>query len=125
LKNLRPWKKGESGNPGGRPSKKPITEAVLAVLGEDPKLLRKIALNAAKKAAKDKHWFDSVRDTIQGRPIQEVSGPEGAPIPMTVEGIDEAILKLIAAAKERQEVFAEFYFGTARRVCEGDLEDYR
>jgi Family of unknown function (DUF5681) len=26
LKNLRPWKKGESGNPGGRP-KRPVTEA--------------------------------------------------------------------------------------------------
>ena len=26
--NLRPWRKGQSGNPRGRPKKKPVTEAI-------------------------------------------------------------------------------------------------
>jgi hypothetical protein len=33
--NLRPpWKPGESGNPGGRPKKKPLTDAYAAILGK-------------------------------------------------------------------------------------------
>jgi len=29
-KNLKPWPKGVSGNPGGRPKRKPVTEALQA-----------------------------------------------------------------------------------------------
>lgn len=36
IKNLRPkWEKGKSGNPGGRPKRKPVTEAILAELAKD------------------------------------------------------------------------------------------
>jgi hypothetical protein len=27
--NLKPWKPGQSGNPGGRPSQRPLTEAIM------------------------------------------------------------------------------------------------
>jgi len=33
VENLKPWPKGVSGNPGGRPRKQPITEAYLEVAG--------------------------------------------------------------------------------------------
>lgn len=96
------WKPGQSGNLSGRPKSKPIREAIERVLEEQPKLLRKIALNAAKEAAKNLGYFREVRDMFDGRPIQQVSGPDGDPIPFTVEGIDEALMKLFAIAEERK-----------------------
>lgn len=32
VENLRPWKPGESGNPGGRPKTKPLTEELARLL---------------------------------------------------------------------------------------------
>lgn len=39
--NLKPWKPGESGNPSGRPKKKPVTEMYERILS-DPKNLAAI-----------------------------------------------------------------------------------
>src|SRR5215471_19804879 len=46
IENLRPpWKKGESGNPNGRPKRKPITQAYEAVINQRlPAHLREIKL---------------------------------------------------------------------------------
>ncbi len=33
--NLKPFQPGQSGNPGGRPKKKPITEAILEILASE------------------------------------------------------------------------------------------
>lgn len=44
----RKWKPGESGNPGGRPKKKPITEMYEAMLN-DPELID-VARDAIRKA---------------------------------------------------------------------------
>ncbi len=38
VENLRPWQPGQSGNPGGRPKKKPITEELERPLDTDPSL---------------------------------------------------------------------------------------
>ena len=35
IANLKPWPKGVSGNPGGRPKKKPITEELERLLAEE------------------------------------------------------------------------------------------
>jgi hypothetical protein len=44
--NLKPWPKGVSGNPGGRPKKKPITEAYEAAITRSlPERLRKVKLD--------------------------------------------------------------------------------
>lgn len=96
------WKPGQSGNLSGRPKSKPIKAAIEAVLSEDPKLLKKIALNAAKQAARSLGFFTEVRDMFDGKPVQQISGPDEGPIPTTVEGIDEALLKLLAIAEERK-----------------------
>lgn len=96
------WKPGQSGNLSGRPKSKPIKEAIEAILTEAPKLLRKIALNAAKQAATNIGYFREVRDMFDGRPVQQISGPNEGPIPTTVEGIDQALLTLLAIAEERK-----------------------
>lgn len=111
LKNLRPpWKPGESGHPEGRPTKKPITEAYTElanqpVPGDKKKrtFAQLLALAQFQQAIKGKtDAAREVADRIQGRAAQEITGKDGEPIPVTIEGIDEALMKLLAAAKERQ-----------------------
>ena len=44
--NLTPWPKGVSGNPGGRPKEKPISEAYKTRLAERlPPALRRVRIN--------------------------------------------------------------------------------
>ena len=46
--NLKPWPKGVSGNPGGRPKSKPVTEAYQARVSEElPDPLRKVRVGRA------------------------------------------------------------------------------
>ena len=48
--NLKPWPKGVSGNPGGRPKKKPLTSELERLLEQEaPK--RKVDLEAAEGLA--------------------------------------------------------------------------
>ena len=102
-KNLRPWKKGESGNPGGRPKQKPLVEALHEVLTEQPELLKKIALNALRRASRDHRFFVEVRDMLDGKPAQqEYSGSDDEAIPQTVEEIDAALMKLLKTAEDRK-----------------------
>ena len=103
------FKPGQSGNPAGRP-KKPLTEAYTELAFEifpgDKKrrtfarLVAEAQFNQAIKGKTDA--AREIADRIQGKPTQEITGTDGDPIPLTVEGIDEAILKIIRAAEERQ-----------------------
>jgi hypothetical protein len=109
LANLIPCKPGETRNPGGRPKK--LTRILEAVLSErvphDKKRrtrARKFVESVVDRATKRsdslaKEVFDRSEGKVQ-TPI-EVSGPDGAAIPMTIEGIDERIGELIRRAQER------------------------
>ena len=45
LQNLKPWAKGISGNPGGRPKRKPLTDAYQAAISNPlPEDLRKVTI---------------------------------------------------------------------------------
>ena len=82
--HLRPhwFKPGESGNPGGRP-KKPIKERLLQRLREDDAVLADLVEAILLKAKDgDVQAFNSIRDTIEGRPVQavETTGEDGGPI---------------------------------------------
>ncbi len=102
----RPFPKGVSGNPGGRPKK--LTTAVKALVGEDGKKLVEGLYILAFGSTKDvKRVFGKVlkpgvrdrRECIEelldrgfGRPVQahELSGPDGSPIPLA-DVTDEAL----------------------------------
>jgi hypothetical protein len=103
LKNLRSWKKGESGNPGGRPKRKPMVEALHEAITEHPELLKKIVLNALRRASRDHRFFVEVRDMLDGKPAHQHPAPEDEDIPQTIEEIDAALLKLLEIAEERKE----------------------
>lgn len=108
---LRPWQKGQSGNPGGRPKTLPITSALRLFLDELqlPKrahpsmtVAERIALRLARKAEKvgDKAAVE-VMDRVEGKARQrtELSGPDGGAIPIelpdTREGLERRIAELL------------------------------
>lgn len=73
-----PFKKGESGNPGGRLKDKAFTDAVrLALHDEDAvsgkKKLRAIAEKLVNEAVSGASWaVQMVADRIEGKPVQSV-----------------------------------------------------
>ena len=82
--HLKPhwFKAGESGNPGGRP-KKPIKERLLQRLREDDTVLADLVeAILAKARTGDVQAFNSIRDTIEGKPVKTVesSGSDGSEI---------------------------------------------
>jgi len=65
--NLTPWKPGTSGNPGGRPKKKPLTEALEKVYS-DPEECMAAARALAKKARKGSiAHFQEAANRLEGR----------------------------------------------------------
>ena len=59
---------GRSGNPGGRPRRRPILEALEQAIKEDGDVAAAIARAALKAAARDLGWFTEIRNMLDGRP---------------------------------------------------------
>ena len=75
--NLKPWPKGVSGNPGGRPKTKPLTEELERLLeqeapnGKGETWAARIAEALVKKAAKgDVRAIAELANRLEGRPLQ-------------------------------------------------------
>ena len=103
LKNRRPpWRKGQSGNPGGRP-KSVISEATRDWLKlVDPRIGKTnaelVAQALGKKALKgDTGAYCAIRDTTEGRPAQTQQHEiiSSSPLKVRVEARD-----LIAAIRQ-------------------------
>jgi hypothetical protein len=71
-----PWPKGKSGNPGGRPAKKPITELYERVLN-DPKSLKELELSLRKIIKKANvgtvMQLREMTDRIEGKVTQPIA----------------------------------------------------
>jgi hypothetical protein len=95
------WKPGQSGNPGGRPKRKPLTDAYAALLDKPipPDMARQlkldesttyaevIAMSLLREAVKGKvNAAAELADRTEGRVAQAVehSGPDGGPIQASV-----------------------------------------
>ena len=89
------WKKGQSGNPLGRPKEKAFADTIRMVLAEDcPKTgkrkLRRLAEKLYEQAMKGEAWaMCQIADRLDGKPAQalEHSGPDGEPITKVVNEI--------------------------------------
>ncbi len=108
------WKPGQSGNPGGRPKRKPLTDAYAALLDKPipPDMARQlkldesttyaqvIAMSLVREAVKGKvQAAAEVADRVEGKITQPISGPEGGAIPIAnltpIDFTDEQLAALI------------------------------
>jgi hypothetical protein len=73
IANLTPWKPGQSGNPGGRPKSKPLTDKLLEALS-DPKVCEALVLAWVKGAQKGSIMhLREILDRVEGRVPQPLS----------------------------------------------------
>lgn len=114
----RKWRPGQSGNPGGRPRKKPITDAYLQLLEsidpKDNKLKRTIAQRIAQAMADQVIKKGSVAaavelaDRVEGKVAQkqEHTGADGGPMVFESLGsrqeVEVKIAMLLQQAQERK-----------------------
>jgi hypothetical protein len=108
VENLKPWKPGQSGNPGGRLKKLPITDTIREALAKDmgagktaADIIVEVLLAAAKKG--DITAIREIADRAEGKPVQvsQLQGPGGGPIPidhLTQEEKHKRIAELMAKA---------------------------
>jgi hypothetical protein len=99
IKNLTPWKAGESGNPGGRPKKKLVTDELERLLEQDA------------PGAKGKTWAAVIAEALlrkarkgDVRAIAELANRiEGKPLQALELGVnmDAAIAERLQAARKR------------------------
>lgn len=73
------WKKGQSGNPGGRPKRDYAAELSRAIIEENPQELYNALLGQAKKSA---YAFQVLSERAYGKlkEVREVTGKDGGPI---------------------------------------------
>ena len=91
----RKWKPGESGNVGGRPKRKPLTDAYAALLDkpipsdmarqlkldESTTYAQVIAMSLVREAVKGKvNAAAEVADRVEGKITQPISGADGGAI---------------------------------------------
>jgi hypothetical protein len=98
IENLRPWKPGESGNPGGRPRTKSITEELQRLLDQEApqssgrtwaSVIAGALLAKARKG--DVRAIAELANRIEGKPFQTVD------LTMDTSGLAERLQK----ARER------------------------
>jgi hypothetical protein len=103
--NLKPWPKGISGNPGGRPKKKPITDELERLLAEKAPnakgrtwaaLIAEALLHRARKG--DVRAVAELANRIEGKPFQTVSVGYENPL----EHVSDEELQQRMAELERQ-----------------------
>ena len=79
------WKAGQSGNPGGRPRWKPVSEALQHLV--TPDVAAAIASKMLVKAGSgDVSAFNAVLDRLEGKVAQTVGGStETGPVKLVIE----------------------------------------
>ncbi len=88
------WKPGQSGNPGGRPKKKPMTEALIRILnklndaeGED--FTKALFMKAAQG---DVAAFKEIADRVEGKVAQPIGGAGDLP-DLKIQAITRTIIE--------------------------------
>lgn len=96
VENLKPWRKGQSGNPGGRPKTKYLSEAYRRILDDHG------ADTFAKTIANDALHADRARDRLAA--VQEITDrTEGRAVhAVKLEAeMDEATARCLAELAEK------------------------
>ena len=82
--NLKPWPKGQSGNPGGRPKRDVASEIAQAIFEQDAEAILAVFSKALKKG--DSRVFTALADRAYGKAKKSVehSGEDGGPIQTSI-----------------------------------------
>lgn len=93
------YKPGESGNPSGRPKRKPFFELMEKYFEKHPEklaaIIERCVTDAARKGGQRDRY--EIRDMFDGKPVQQIAGPNEGAIPVSMEGIDDALINVIKA----------------------------
>jgi hypothetical protein len=107
----RKWKPGQSGNPGGRRKRKPLTDAYATLLDkpipndkEGRTFAQAIAQAMVREAVKGKvNAAAEIADRIEGKTLQQIAGPEGGAIPMATltakDFTDDQLIALLVGSE--------------------------
>ncbi len=81
------WKPGQTGNPGGRPKWKPLTEALQTLLEEEPALNKELIKAWVVKAGRgDVSAANMLWDRLEGKVTQTIGGSsEVGPVKLVIE----------------------------------------
>jgi hypothetical protein len=81
------WKEGQSGNPGGRPKWKPLSEALQRLADQEPRMWDELVRAHVVKAGKgDMSAMSTLWDRVEGKVAQTVGGStETGPIKLVIE----------------------------------------
>ena len=84
VENLKPWKPGESGNPGGRPKRDIASEIAQAIFEQDAEEILAVFSKALKKG--DSRVFTALADRAYGKAKKSVehSGEDGRAIQTSI-----------------------------------------
>jgi Family of unknown function (DUF5681) len=108
--NLRPpWPKGHSGNPGGRPKRKPITDAYSAQLDEkvsqqfEPEQLAKIPERWRESTPADLIAHSVIEEAIAGKnkvqAAKEITDRVEGKVPLPLMGVNDAPVEITIVSK--------------------------
>ena len=65
IENLKPWKPGQSGNPGGRPKNDVASEIAKAIFSQNPEMIYRAFLKALEKG--NVYAFQVLADRAYGK----------------------------------------------------------
>lgn len=84
MDNLKPWKPGQSGNPGGRPKRDLAAEIARAIFEQDSEVITRAFAAELKKG--NARVFTALADRAYGKPRQQIEqvGEDGGPIQSSI-----------------------------------------
>jgi Family of unknown function (DUF5681) len=94
--NLKPWKPGQSGNPGGRPKRDLAADIARAIFEQDSEAItRAFAGELMKGNAK---VFSALADRAYGKPRQQIEqmGEDGGPVQTSI------VVRFVGAGDEEK-----------------------
>jgi hypothetical protein len=82
--NLKSWKPGQSGNPGGRPKRDLAAEIARAIFEQDSEAITRAFAAGLKKG--NAKMFTALADRAYGKPRQQIefAGEDGGPIQTSI-----------------------------------------
>lgn len=89
IENLKPWKPGQSGNPGGRPKRDLAAEIARAIFERDPEAIERVF--AAELQKGNSRVFTALADRAYGKPRQSLdfaTSDENSPVCVRIEFVE-------------------------------------